>query len=143
MAKDHKKASKVKLNKVLILAYYFPPLGVGDALNGPVAGRVEEGREEEVASVAFVFDVETHVGVRIEQARHDRLIGQIDDGGSRRDRDVGPDSLNDSVLDQNDLIRGGRTRGRIDQAARFQGNRLGKCGRDACAKQDHEKQAGA
>jgi len=29
MAKDHKKASKTELKKVLILAYYFPPLGMG------------------------------------------------------------------------------------------------------------------
>ncbi|MCH6560776.1 hypothetical protein IH799_10545, partial [candidate division KSB1 bacterium] len=29
MAKDHKKASKAELKKVLILAYYFPPLGMG------------------------------------------------------------------------------------------------------------------
>jgi len=29
MAKDHKKVSKAELKKVLILAYYFPPLGMG------------------------------------------------------------------------------------------------------------------
>jgi hypothetical protein len=115
--------------------------GVGDALNSAVAGRVEERGEEGVGGVAFAFDVEAHVGVRIEKPRHHRLARQVDDGGTRRDGKTRSHGLYETVFNQNNLILRGFPGRRIDQPARLDRDGLRLCDGGAQAEQHGAEQA--
>ncbi len=65
------------------------------------------------------------MGVGVEQPRHHRLGGEVDDGSTGRYREAGPDGFDEAVLHEDDLVFGGRAGRRIDQAARLDSDGLG------------------
>ena len=112
---------------------------MGRSEDGSVARSPLQSHDPEIAQVPALVDGGAEVGMRIDQARQNGSVRQVDDRRVGGRGYAGADRGDPPVLNDDGLFRGRRAAGRIDELARM--DHQGCCPRGQGGKNDRLQQA--